>query len=152
MVRLLAGWSAMATVWDLFPTFKQKFRNEIFSGCGFLVLKPEITEKKQSKIFRKTQKTTHWNQKITEYRHASKIWSLFLHLACQERGLHYWTPDGHNTFLDLFYILSLYKNRIIGIQSHKIVCVVRACNMQCILLLSCPIKSSSFAPMRNPVI
>jgi len=37
-------------------------------------------------------------------------------------------------------------------QSYKIVFVARACNIQCILHESCPMKTQNFAPMRNPVI
>jgi len=48
MVRNVAEWSAMATVWDLFPTFWQKFRNEIFSVGGFLCTKTRNHRKKSS--------------------------------------------------------------------------------------------------------
>ena len=37
-------------------------------------------------------------------------------------------------------------------QSYKIVFVARACNIQCILHQSCPMKIQNFAPMRYPVI
>jgi len=37
-------------------------------------------------------------------------------------------------------------------QSYKIVFAAHACNTQCILHQSCPMKSPNFTPMRNPVI
>jgi len=37
-------------------------------------------------------------------------------------------------------------------QSYKIAFVARACNIQCILHQSCPMKTCNFTPMRKPVI
>jgi len=65
----------------------------------------------------------------------------FLHLSCQEGGSHPCTPVSHTTVVDLCCILSLYKNRITRIQSYKIAFVARACNTQCILHQSCPMKT-----------
>ena len=77
----------------------------------------------------------------------------FVHLACQGGMFAPCTPVSHTTVVDLCCMLSLYKNRIIGrpIQSHTIVFVARACNMQCILHQSCPMKTRNFEPMTNLV-
>ena len=77
---------------------------------------------------------------------------LNFYLACYGGGFHLCTPVSHITVVDLCCILSLYKYRIKGIQSYKIVFVPRACNIQCILHQSFPMKTPNFTPMTNPVI
>jgi len=76
----------------------------------------------------------------------------FLHLLVRSGGSHPCTPVNHATVVDLWCIISPYKNRITCIQSYKIVFVDLACNIQCILHQSCPMKTRKFTPMRNPVI
>jgi len=95
-------------------------------------LKPEITGKQQSKIFRKTQKaTTYWKPKkvycIPKYKQNGV--SVFAFILSGE-GSHPCTFVSHTTVLDLCCILQLCKNRITGIQSYKIVFVAHACNIQ----------------------
>ena len=76
----------------------------------------------------------------------------FLHLGGQGRDSHPCTPVSYTAVIDLCFILLLYKNRITGMQSYKIVFVARARNIQCILHQSCPMKTRNFAPMRHPFI
>ena len=117
------------------------------------ILKPEITGKQQSQNVRKTQKTTtYWKPKkywIPKYKQNGG--SVFA-FTCQGWGSRPYTPVRHTTVVDLCCILSLYKYRITGIQSYKIVSVALAYNIRCILHQSCPMKTRNITPMRNPVI
>jgi len=64
--------------------------------------------------------------------------------TCQGRVSHACNPVSHTTVIDLCCILSLYKTRITGMQSYKIVFVAHACNIQCILHQSCLMKTRNF--------
>jgi len=128
---------------------------KLYPDADFYILKPKLPENNSPKTSekRKKQHLTE-NQKSTEYRNISKMGAQFFHLDGQGGGSYHCTPVSHITVADLCCILSPYKNRITGTQSYKIVFVVRACDIQCILHQSCPMKTRNcrHTPMRNPVI
>jgi len=123
---------------------------KVHPDVDFYILRPEITGQQQSKNFRKTQQTTYWKPKkywMPKYKqNGDSVFAFSLPggrfaLLCHRQSHHCCRP----------VLYSLYKKRITGVQSYKIVFVTRACNIQCILHQSCPMKTRNFAPMRNPV-
>jgi len=129
------------------PIFRKKFRNESLSGCGFLCTKTRNHRKTTVQKLPKNAKNNNLlktkkvlNTEIVYEQNGGAVFAF----TYQGRGSHPCTPVSHNTVVDLCCILSLYKNRITGMQSYKIVSVTRACNIQCFLHQSCPLKTRNF--------
>jgi len=88
----------------------------------------------------------------TEIQYNQNGGSVFAFILSEGRFAPLNLRQSHHCCKDLCCILSLYKNRITGIQSYKIAFIACASNIQCILHQSCPMKTRNFTLMRNPVI
>ena len=124
---------------------------KVYRDVDRYILKLEITGEQQSKNFEKRKKQrTENHKKLNTEISAKRGLSFCIYLSGW--GAHPWISVNHTTVACLRWFRLLYNNIITGIQSYTIVFVAHACNIQCILYRSCPMKTRNFVTKRNPVI